>query len=393
MNNRITKTLRAKAGFTLVELIVVIAILGILAGVGAVGYSGYIKKANEAADQQLLGFVNQAFAAACAENGDDINNVTAATLSLNGDKTVDEVSLYNKEFAKYFAGNEDSAFQVFTSIVFDKTRHLFMDAVSAGYTAHKFGDGMIYISPEDAALLAASGFIQYEGLGAEKLLERVNQVTDFAAELTENSDGTGAQLLASVFGSDEFMDYFQKALDADGTTMATKVQDMIRAISEKEGIGSKAAEAKLQANVAVLYAAQSAATMSQNEILTLLSGDDAKESIIATMTSGTDGATETAFAQATLAYGMYTAFAYSEYGTTAEQGKNAAEALLDLDNPKFKEYLADTDTVTADLQGYMSALNMINSSSGDSEAVSYLLVNGFNNDTLVGIVDTATKNS
>ena len=65
MNNRITKTLRGKAGFTLVELIVVIAILGILAGVGTVGYSGYIKKANEAADQQLLGFVNQAFAAAC----------------------------------------------------------------------------------------------------------------------------------------------------------------------------------------------------------------------------------------------------------------------------------------------------------------------------------------
>lgn len=41
-------------GFTLVELIVVIAILGILAGVGTVGYSGYIKKANMAADQQLI---------------------------------------------------------------------------------------------------------------------------------------------------------------------------------------------------------------------------------------------------------------------------------------------------------------------------------------------------
>lgn len=47
-------------GFTLVELIVVIAILGILAGVGTVGYSGYIKKANMAADEQLIASVRQA---------------------------------------------------------------------------------------------------------------------------------------------------------------------------------------------------------------------------------------------------------------------------------------------------------------------------------------------
>lgn len=60
MKNRITKTLRGKAGFTLVELIVVIAILGILAGVGTVGYSGYIKKANQAADEQLIASVKNA---------------------------------------------------------------------------------------------------------------------------------------------------------------------------------------------------------------------------------------------------------------------------------------------------------------------------------------------
>lgn len=126
MNNRITKTLRAKAGFTLVELIVVIAILGILAGVGTVGYSGYIKKANEAADQQLLGFVNQAFAAACIEKGDDINNVTSATLTLNSDNTVGAVEPYGTEFTKYFAGNESTAFKVFTEFEFDSAKHLFV---------------------------------------------------------------------------------------------------------------------------------------------------------------------------------------------------------------------------------------------------------------------------
>ena len=42
------------AGFTLVELIVVIAVLGILGAGAAVGYSGYVKKANKAADQQMV---------------------------------------------------------------------------------------------------------------------------------------------------------------------------------------------------------------------------------------------------------------------------------------------------------------------------------------------------
>lgn len=49
-----------KAGFTLIELIVVIAILGVLAGGAAVGYSGYVKKANKAADQQLVGSIERA---------------------------------------------------------------------------------------------------------------------------------------------------------------------------------------------------------------------------------------------------------------------------------------------------------------------------------------------
>lgn len=58
-----------RAGFTLVELIVVIAILGILAGAAVAGYSGYIKKAQAAADTQLLSAVKTAADGAVAPYG------------------------------------------------------------------------------------------------------------------------------------------------------------------------------------------------------------------------------------------------------------------------------------------------------------------------------------
>lgn len=61
MKQQVRNKLHGKAGFTLVELIVVIAILGILAGIGTVGYSGYIKKAHQAADVQMIGDVVYAF--------------------------------------------------------------------------------------------------------------------------------------------------------------------------------------------------------------------------------------------------------------------------------------------------------------------------------------------
>ena len=112
---------RASEGFTLVELIVVIAILAILAGIAVPAYSGYIKKANKAADLQLLGAVNTAFAAAALENNVDVMEVTGVRPIWSGSvnpKSITGVSMYNDEFMKYFAGNETATFKVIEQLRF-----------------------------------------------------------------------------------------------------------------------------------------------------------------------------------------------------------------------------------------------------------------------------------
>ncbi len=83
MNLEGEKTRTGNAGFTLVELVVVIAILGILAGVAYVGYGGYIKYASRAADDEYIGAVNEAFAAACQESGVDHLKLTGGSAAVS----------------------------------------------------------------------------------------------------------------------------------------------------------------------------------------------------------------------------------------------------------------------------------------------------------------------
>ena len=113
------KLMRKNGGFTLVELIVVIAILAILAGIAVPAYSGYIKKAEKAADLQLLGAVNESFQAACVSEGITAVEITGASLTWNGNKVVGissvtgaDTAAIDAAFKMFYAGNEGTEFKV-----------------------------------------------------------------------------------------------------------------------------------------------------------------------------------------------------------------------------------------------------------------------------------------
>lgn len=403
MKKQVGNKLRGSAGFTLVELVVVIAIIGILAGIGTVGYSGYVKKANEAADQQLLGEVNTAFAAACVENGTEIYAVDDATLTkntaaLSGVKIGGTVNEDIPTSYKAYLG-ETKGFKVIEP-KYSNYKHIFVDG--RNNVQYAYGGGAVTISGKDAANLKDSTFADSKkGLGVGGLLDKVNNIAGIAGMLADGEDSP----LRQIWNSEDFLRYAGKAVgltDSELEAAANKNWSLSNN-KLKAALGAKALELgmnvgdqdefnKLMSNATILYAAKDTKNINQEEMKKLLTSKNGFEQIRSNLdNSETMG---TALSQASLVYGMYTAYIYSGNGTDeqkANQTGNPMNALTALNTDEnFKNYI-NSPQGAKDMKAYLSSMNMINSSVDDPQAVTKLLKSGFADQDLKDLLNKSLQ--
>lgn len=413
-----------QSGFTLVELVVVIAIMGILAGVGSAAYSGYVKKANEAADLQLLGAVNTAFASASYDAGqyDGRPSGGAASLTKDGkvDKVISSVDRDGEFFKRYFSGNQDSRFKLYTNLAYDRATGTFSGAVLTAAT-DKDGNTVLHYSINGQ---------DYEFTATREQLEAFRASTFGGEKMTMNA------LTGNVGG---MINALNSALGG-GTFLASV---LINADMAPETLGIKPDEKETYseldkqrlANAALLLVAQmtgdkdeeSNEYLVKEDILNALDLNDANSLVDLNDVPGT-------LRNVGAIYGVMTTFAYSEQAKTwtttvdgktydaigyydyvnqqiaaaANSGKEGGEKLSDIlaalgqfesfvqdevgMTPEFMEYITGTEQldenaqINKDLDGYINAMQAL-SKNQDGLVAAGILEDGADGGNISPILD------
>ena len=379
------------AGFTLVELIVVIAILAILAGIAIPAYSGYINKAKEAGDQTLLSAVNTAFAAACIENRVDTKTVPGTPdvelvsgadggLVVAGITGVDDE--INASFAVYFGTNSASEFKVITDLRFDRNNGVFTDddddMVTLTYTD---GNGNAFTISVTQAQADALKNNNLSALGSGVLLGKVDDVSNIASSLIAGGFEEGAQgnvLYDLIFDEKGvYLSNLQQSLGLEG-----KDEEFAALVQNPDG----SFNTEVLGNSLLLSAAQNTQGMDTSFLGQTGSAAALRNELNNPATA------EDAMAKLALTYGMYTAYVNSEAGKNAGMTDESADiiasgnftgmtsVLATLESKEFNDYLA-SDEGKADLNAYMSSMEIVNNSAS-SGAGQDILLNGFDNDQL-----------
>lgn len=305
-----------QSGFTLVELVVVIAIMGILAGVGSAAYSGYVKKANEAADLQLLGAVNTAFASASYDAGqyDGRPSGGAASLAEDG-KVAQVISSVDRDgefFQRYFSGNQDSRFKLYTNLAYDRTTGTFHGAVLTAATDKDGNTVLRYtINGQD-----------YEFTATEAQLDAFRASTFGGKSMTMN-DLTGnvggmINALNSALGGGNFLASVLQTAGMNLETLGIK--------PDEKGTYSELDKQRL-ANAALLLTASKTDETTAERLLAVFTTNAADEGEEEPLINPADmGET---MSNVGAMYGIMTAFAYSEqakgWTTTVDDKEYNAE--------------------------------------------------------------------
>ena len=412
MKDQMRNKLRDKAGFTLVELIVVIAILGILAGVGTVGYSGYIKKANQAADEQLLGAVNQAFAAACIENNVNFSGIATGgaglTYTENGPVTGvtpvqgvtgNALTELNSDFLRYYAGNESAALKYYKAgeITFYAGRGF---AGTAGLYSETFtlnGKTVTLTAPQAVIDQIKQSIWTSDAVGVNQLMTSVDNVTGLVKGLFGDPN-VNASLLPVLTGN-EFTAYMVTALE--GSSMAAGFAGAVSAAME-DNPSLTEAEAKLQvtqqmignimesapdenqeakkmiANTMVLYTAANSGKLVNSGWYESFktNGGIVDTAAVQGVLNGTAANAET-FAQLAAAYAMN--IAYNGYVSQTEAAGQTAMGKTD--------YLASDQGYEA-FNTYLSSMNLITSNCEDPVLAAEVLEKGFNSQELLAALNS-----
>ena len=302
-----------QSGFTLVELVVVIATMGILAGVGSAAYSGYVKKANEAADLQLLGAVNTAFASASYDAGQYDGRPSGGAASLAEDgrvaQVISSVDRKGEFFQKYFSGNQDSRFKVYTNLAYDRVTGTFHGAVLSATTG-KDGNMVRYtINGKD-----------YEFMATQEQLDAFRASTFGGKSMTMNAltGNVGGMInaLNSALGGGNFL---ASVLINAGMAPETL------GIKPDENENYSELDKQRLANAALLLTARETDENTAETLLALLAPDEEEtldEKLPGLFSSSDVGET---MSNVGAMYGIMTAFAYSE------QAKGWTTTLTDAD--------------------------------------------------------------
>lgn len=366
------KFFKKTEGFTLVELIVVIAILGVLAGVGTVGYSGYIKKANQAADRQLINTINSAYAVACLQEGVDASSTTASA-AISG-KKLDGGSItvtapaakaddIEANFVQYFAENADAEFKVTEALYFANGAFVADFDRSAGvdYTGlvnslkEKFADDITNkILPTNLG-----------AIGTETLFGQMNNAMDMAGELN----------LVDMTGG-PFMEAFSKYMGINLADYESDEEINAAMQTKLDELGVEGATAMTHA--IALYAAQNSAGLTIDGLGNWLGGGKDTDDLAANPNANT-------LAEAAAIYGMYLSYQKETTGTVPTD--STLDIMTDaLTDSAFATWVSTNDKAQAELDAYKTYMSIVNEAAKDDSARGEILTNGFKNPELESLM-------